>query len=70
MKVHFVNKYFIILSFFILFGISCATGRPSIKFTQTMYDFGSAKASEIIEHEFEFENTGSGVLKIEDLFLS
>jgi hypothetical protein len=42
-------------------------GAPSIRFVETRYRFGTIKEGEVISHDFEFVNTGSGVLRIVDL---
>lgn len=41
-------------------------GKPSIKFTQTVWDFGTIKKDQPAVHNFEFTNTGTGNLVIVD----
>jgi hypothetical protein len=44
-----------------------ATIKPSIRFSETKFDFGTVKEGDIVSHDFEFVNDGKGVLKIKDL---
>lgn len=41
-----------------------ADGTPSIKFNETVWDFGTIKNDRPATHEFEFTNTGDGNLVI------
>lgn len=41
-------------------------GTPSIKFTETIWDFGTIKKDRPASHEFEFINEGTGNLIITD----
>lgn len=41
-------------------------GKPSIKFTETVWDFGIIKNDRPASHNFEFENVGTGNLVILD----
>ncbi len=41
--------------------------KPSIRFSEIKFDFGTVKEGDIVSHDFEFVNEGSGVLKIKDL---
>ncbi len=41
-----------------------AFGTPKVKFKETEFDFGVIKQGEKIQHNFVFENTGSGDLEI------
>lgn len=40
---------------------------PSVRFTETRYEFGSVKKGEKIVHEFELLNEGNEALRIERL---
>lgn len=41
--------------------------QPSIKFSETDFDAGQVKEGQKINHTFEFENQGNGVLRILDI---
>lgn len=41
--------------------------KPSIRFSEAKFDFGTVKEGDIVSHDFEFVNEGKGVLKIKDL---
>lgn len=43
------------------------SSKPSIRFSETKFDFGTVKEGDIVSHDFEFINEGNGVLKIKDL---
>jgi len=47
--------------------IETMKGKPAIKFSETKFDFGLVKEGDVVTHEFEFINKGSGLLKIKDL---
>jgi cytochrome oxidase Cu insertion factor (SCO1/SenC/PrrC family) len=42
-------------------------GKPLVKFMETKHDFGIVTEGDVVTHEFEFINEGSGVLKIKDV---
>ncbi len=42
-------------------------GKPSIRFSETFFDFGFVKEGDVVSHDFEFTNEGSGTLVIKDL---
>jgi|GEM_PF-1084042 len=62
----YLNSLLILVSFMTLMDYALAEG-PSLRFNETRYDFGSVKKGEKIEHEFEFQNEGNEVLRIERL---
>lgn len=43
------------------------SSKPSIKFSEIRFNCGTVKEGDIISHDFEFINEGSGVLRIKDL---
>jgi len=47
--------------------VSKAEGAPRITFEDTVYDFGEVSASRKYTGQFKFANTGSGILKINDV---
>jgi hypothetical protein len=48
-------------------GISKAKRAPRITFEETVYDFGEVSSSKKYTGQFKFTNTGSGILKINDV---
>jgi len=42
-------------------------GIPKVKFTETTHDFGNVKQSIAVSCEFEYTNTGTAVIAIEDV---
>jgi hypothetical protein len=59
-----MKKIIIILA--VLFP-TLAWSDPSIEFQTEKYDFGFVKQGEQLEFNFEFTNTGTDILKIEDI---
>lgn len=43
------------------------SAKPSIRFSETSFDFGFVKEGDIVSHDFEFTNEGTGKLVIKDL---
>ncbi len=43
------------------------SGTPSISLKEKRFNFGEIREGKVVSHDFEFVNTGSGVLKIIDL---
>ena len=58
-------RCFFLMIFLLSFPAICFS-QPSIKFDSEKYDFGEVLDS-MIEHTFEFTNTGTEDLKIEDI---
>lgn len=46
---------------------STATG-PKMTFAESEFDFGEIEAGELVEHVFEFENTGTDTLRISQVY--
>jgi hypothetical protein len=46
---------------------SSAAGTPKIQFADTTYDFGKAKPTDAVKHDFVFTNVGNALLEITDV---
>jgi hypothetical protein len=44
-----------------------AAGAPSIRFTELRFEAGTVNEGTVLNHDFEFVNEGTGVLKIKNI---